>query len=178
MSPELRDVSSSTDECFSYADIEDLDTCLEAIELLDSYVTAEGPFDVILAFSQGAIIAASYLGRKMQMNELSRQSNMPFKCAILFLASSAYDFGPLKAQLEEMTRDVDGGMISIPTAIIYSRNDTTIDREIISGICAPDKKEVYVHDGGHEIPGARMNSAVKACVQIIRSVISMATIYQ
>lgn len=59
MFPELRDVSSSTDECFSYADIEDLDTCLEAIELLDSYVTAEGPFDGILAFSQGAIIAAS-----------------------------------------------------------------------------------------------------------------------
>jgi surfactin synthase thioesterase subunit len=75
-------------------------------------------------------------------------------------------------------RDVEGEVICIPTAIIYGRNDTTINGEIVSSLCASNKKEIYVHDGGHEILGARMNSAVKACVQIIRRVISMATIYE
>lgn len=70
-----------------------------------------------------------------------------------------------ECQLEVMTRDVDGGMISIPTAIIYDRNNETIDREFVISKCASDK-EMYVHGGGHDISGAYMNSTVRAHIQI------------
>lgn len=52
--------------------------------------------------------------------------------------------------LEVMTRDVDGGMISIPTAIIYDRNNKTINREFVISKCTSDK-EMYVHAISREL---------------------------
>lgn len=176
MFPELREVTSSTDEFFSYADIEDVESCLKALELLDSYVIAEGPFDGVLAFSQGAIIAASYLARRRQLGQLSKKSDLPFKCAIFFSAPAVYRIE--NGQLRPMTRDADGEMINIPTAHIWGSNDTTINGQAISDLCASETREIYVHEGGHEVPGARMNSAVKSSVQIIRRVISMTSYKQ
>lgn len=173
MFPELREVTSSTDEFFSYADPDDLDSCLKALELLDAYVAAEGPFDGIFAFSQGAIIAASYLARKTQVDP---DTILPFKCAVFFSAPAVYDYDSLKnGQFRAVTRDMYGELIGIPTAHIWGSNDETIDAATVTGLCAPDVTEVYIHDGGHEVPGVRMNAAVKSSVQIIRRVISMAS---
>lgn len=172
MFPQLREVASSTDEFFSYADIEDLDSCLNALDLLDAYVAAEGPFDGILAFSQGAIIASSYLARRALLRP---DSASPFKCAVFFSAPAAYSFHALEnGRFRKMTRDVDGELIRIPTAHIWGSNDASIDAATVSSLCAPGTMEVYVHAGGHEVPGVRMNAAVKSSVQIIRRVVSMA----
>ncbi|KAI9740046.1 MAG: hypothetical protein M1818_004797 [Claussenomyces sp. TS43310] len=177
MFPTLREVISATDDFFSYADIADLDSCLRALDHLDAYVMAEGPFDAILAFSQGASIAASYLAQRMQRDpDAERASAPPFRCAIFFSAPAAYDLDSLKrGHFRALTRAVDGELIRIPTAHIWGRNDTTIDAATVSGLCAPDTAEVYVHEGGHEVPGVRMNAAVRSSVQIIRRVISTAT---
>ncbi|KAI1638277.1 DUF341 domain protein [Biscogniauxia mediterranea] len=177
MFPDLREVTSNMDEFFSYADIKDIGSCLKALDLLDAYVVAEGPFDGILAFSQGAIIGASYLVWKMQTAPESKPPTMPFKCAIFFSASAAFDFRALEnGEFRELTRDVDGELIQIPTAHIWGLNDTTIDAVTVSGLGTPDKTETYVHDGKHEVPGVRMKAAVKSSVQTIRRVIEMASV--
>jgi hypothetical protein len=60
MAPEFANVASPNDEFFAYADFNDLASCLTALNQLDAYIAAEGPFDGLIAFSQGATIAATY----------------------------------------------------------------------------------------------------------------------
>lgn len=175
----MREVTSSTDEFFSFADIHNFDSCLKALDLLDDYIKAEGPFDGVIAFSQGAIIAASYLcrWRKLQQGTNGKGSSTPppFKCAIFFSATAAYSWNSLKdGNLRALSRAEDGELIQIPTAHIWGRDDDTIDANSVSGLCATDTAETFVHEGGHEIPGVRMNTAVKSSVRVMRRVIAMA----
>lgn len=177
--PGMREVTSSTDEFFSFADINNLDSCLKALDLLDAYIKAEGPFDGVIAFSQGAIIAASYLARWRMMQQDTNGKELsappPFKCAFFFSAPAAYSWNSVKdGHLRALSRDEDGELVQIPTAHIWGRNDDTIDATSVSGLCAMDTAETFVHEGGHEIPGVRMNTAVKSSVRVMRRVIAMA----
>ncbi|KAL2292504.1 hypothetical protein FJTKL_09467 [Diaporthe vaccinii] len=175
----MREVTSSTDEFFSFADINDFDSCLRALDLLDAYIKAEGLFDGVIAFSQGAIIAASYLCRwrtlQQGTNGKELSAAQPFKCASFFSAPAAYSWNSLRdGRLRALSRDEDGELIQIPTAHIWGRDDDTIDATSVSGLCATDTAETFMHEGGHEIPGVRMNTAVKSSVRAMRRVIAMA----
>ncbi|KAI1652665.1 hypothetical protein F4813DRAFT_377306 [Daldinia decipiens] len=44
----------------------------------------------------------------------------------------------------------------------------------VSGIRVPETRQVYVHSGSQEIPGARMSTTVKLSVRKIRRVVSLA----
>lgn len=150
-----------------------IDSCASTLVNLDNYLAVEGPFDMVLAFSQGAMIAATYIIWK------SRQSPdlpLPFKGAVFLSASGAYDPDLLrKGFLRALTPRVDGNLIRIPTAHIWGRGDISSRKASdLSGLCASDTRHIYIHPGGHEIPGARMNGAVRYIVQIIRRVISLA----
>jgi len=53
----------------------------EALELLEEFIEDEGPFDGVIAFSNGAAVAASYL-----LQDSKRPSPQhPFKCAVFFV---------------------------------------------------------------------------------------------
>ncbi|KAI0376972.1 DUF341 domain protein [Hypomontagnella monticulosa] len=177
VAPELQSMLSSTDDCFSYLDFDDMDSCNAALDQLDAYLTVEGPFDAVLAFSQGATIAATYIVRKLKANSELEKFISPFKCAVFFSAGGAYDPNLLlSGEIRLLTQDSDGEMIPIPTVHVWGRNDTAINAAEVSGICDPGSREVFVHEGGHEIPGARMNAEVKSIVRAIRRVVYMASV--
>jgi len=178
MSAGLQDITSSADEFFAYTDNDNIkESCDDALDLLDAYLEAEGPFDGVLAFSQGASIVATYIARRLRQNPELERTNPAFKCAIFFSASSVFSIEDLRrGELREMTGDVDGEIIHIPTAHIWGskdkRNNEAVD---VSTLCAANVREIYVHDGGHEVPGAGSKIAVKSCVHTMRRVISIAS---
>ncbi|KAI0190175.1 DUF341 domain protein [Xylaria flabelliformis] len=167
MAPELKHVYSA-DEYFEYADFKDLDSCAKALDDLESYMRAEGPFDAVMAFSQGASLAVSYIAQRMGQ-DLSLLNVPMFKSAVLF--------SPIAALHPSLTLDaaVDGEVIDIPTALIWGRNDSVADTASISGLITPRLRETYVHNGGHEIPGPRMKDDVRNVVQLIRRVMSLSS---
>lgn len=170
--PEIRGATSTADEFFSYVDIQDISSWAKALDQLEEYLAVEGPFDGVFAFSQGAQLAATYIVHKTRQ---SPQSNPIFKCAVFFSAGMAYDPDQLQQKTDRpLSHAVDGEVIRIPTAHIWGCNDSS-SGEQVSGICASECKEIYVHDGGHEIPGARMSVAVRSIVRAIRRVVSLAT---
>ncbi|KAI1253865.1 hypothetical protein MGN70_004260 [Eutypa lata] len=179
MDPDLREVFSPVDEFFAYADFKDIPSCVAALDNLKSYLEAEGPFDAVLAFSQGASLVVSYIAQTMKRNPVAENLSPTFKCAILFAPVAALEPELLRqTTVRTLDPSVDGEVINIPTAHIWGCNDTLTDAVTISSLCASDTKEVYVHSGGHEIPGSRMNNDVKNIVRVIRRVVSMATYKQ
>jgi hypothetical protein len=74
---------------------------------------------------------------------------------------------------------VDGEVIDVSTAHIWGKNDNLYPSfgPVLSRLCKADMKEVYVHDGGHIIPGARDIKTVKNCVSVIRTTTELATIF-
>lgn len=175
--PEIKEMVSPADELFSYVSLENMESCVSALVNLDSYIATEGPFDAILAFSQGAMIAATYIIWKMRQNPALQRKAPTFKCAVFFSSWSAYDPDLLwQGKLRVLTPSVGKEIIPIPTAHIWGQNDkASIKASDVSGLCASGTRQVYVHEGGHEVPGARMNQAVKSSVRIIRRVISLAS---
>ncbi|KAI0378119.1 serine hydrolase FSH [Hypomontagnella monticulosa] len=175
IAPELRENFSMVDEFFAYADFEDPDSCAAALGQLDSYIAAEGPFDGVIAFSQGAALAVAYLAQKWMQNSSSERLSPTFKCAVLFSSRNAYEPTlQLLAATPSPVASPESDIIQIPTAHIWGRNDLETDMTDVMRLCTSDGRETYVHDGGHEVPGARMTAAVRASVQMIRRVVSSA----
>jgi hypothetical protein len=57
----------------------------------------------------------------------------------------------------------------MPTAHVWGKTDPYADaaREL-SMLCRSDTKSVFVHSGGHEVPGAGSKDAVTSIVNVIR----------
>ncbi|KAI0002770.1 serine hydrolase FSH [Xylariaceae sp. FL0662B] len=128
---------------YAYYDFDDLSTLETALDQLNGYVFAEGPFDVILGFSAGAVLAAVYLLDKERQGDI-----VPFKCGI-FLSSA-----DCKAETSYLGLDMHSKSITIPTAHIWGCNDELAPTggEDLGRMCDPACRRRLVHDGGHEIP--------------------------
>ena len=171
MAPEIANVASPSDGFFAYADWDDLASCRAALDQLGAYIAAEGPFDGLLAFSQGATIAATYLAHVQRSGKPS-----PFKCAVFFSAGGVFDVNLLaEGEVKLLTPDRVGEVIGIPTAHIWGLHDNTpIHPAAVEAVCVAEKRQVFSHEGGHEIPGVRSPADVKGSVRVMRRVISMA----
>ncbi|KAI0147453.1 serine hydrolase-domain-containing protein [Xylariaceae sp. FL1272] len=150
-----------------------MESCAAALSDLEMYLALEGPFDGVLAFSQGAMLAATYLAWKETQDQNLGVTDRPFKFAVFFSAWDVYDGKLLhQGQARRMAEKTDGHVINIPTAHIWGRNDSTSGNPIgVSQLCVATSRQVFVHEGAHEVPGSRMSSSVKASVRMIRRVI-------
>lgn len=171
MAPEFVNVASPTDEFFAYADWDDLPSCLRALDQLDTYIATEGPFDGLLAFSQGATIAATFLAQASRAGKPP-----PFKCAVFFSAGGVYDVDLVaKGEVQMLTPESVGEVIQIPTAHIWGAVDNTpVESAAVGAVCVAAKRQTFVHEGGHEIPGVRSPADVKGSVRVMRRVIATA----
>lgn len=159
-----------------------VDNARELLLGLMDYVTAQGPFDGIIGFSEGGLVAASLLV------EDARHKFAGFKCGIFFSAPPP----PLDP---EVTRaDVlrclepakDGVLIHVPTAHIRETNGLDELRcksplnplwqrveEVASGddglaqLCDADLREVFLHELGHQIPGSRPGEELSGALRAI-----------
>ena len=159
----IESISSSQDKYFAYYDVGSEASMQIAQHDLASYIVAEGPFDGVLAFSQGSALVARFLqeqGQGSQPHGHHRASPLPtFRCAIFF-----------SGHPPDHDSSDGSAPIMIPTVHIWGTNDELDPKypEQLSNLCKSDCRSVFVHEGGHEIPNARNSDALIHAVHVIR----------
>ena len=168
----------ASDDYYDYWD-DSIESKLKALSDLDEYIKEEGPFDGVLAFSQGALLATVFHIREAKLHPTKHLLNPAFRVAILFNSPQAVDpIQGLESGVEKYLSASDGPMIHIPTAHIWGKNDHVWAKgsEEVAGICNPEKRTVFVHEHGHEIPTTKTESALYGAVHAIRRTIDAASI--
>lgn len=160
-------------KCFSYFKIDSLASYRSALEDLDAYIQAEGPFDAVMAFSQGASLAATVIAQPVQHNQAS--VNCGFKCAVLICPGQPLDPVALwRGEVRTLEAKVDGDVIQIPTAIIMGSKDPSLQDSLnLYNLCCAQTRELSDHGGGHEVPLASKHITSKM-VDAIKTVIDKA----
>ena len=172
---EIEPFFPANDEYFTYLDPYSAESRRKALADLENYVAEEGPFDGVMAFSLGAALAATFIIRKLQANPLERRTSLPFKCAIFLSGGIPFDY--LAVPLDEIQSlwVKDEQPIQVPTAHIWGSNDALADSTsaVLSELCNPQLRTVFIHDGGHDVPGARSRDATIGMVRAIRHTIDL-----
>lgn len=177
---EIRSFFPANDEYFAYFDPGLADTCRKAVDNLDKYIALEGPFDGILAFSQGASLAATLMIQRATQKQASPLVP-PFICAIFFSAAVPLDYAALlHNRIEEVSLSSVGEVITTPTVHIWGRNDAKYrgmsDR--LNKLCRQELRTDFIHSGGHEVPSSGSKDEVISAVNAIRRTITMALTVQ
>ncbi|TAQ90859.1 hypothetical protein B7494_g787 [Chlorociboria aeruginascens] len=159
------------DQYFAYFKDDSPTSCALAVDQLRAFIEAEGPYDGVFAFSQGATIAATLLSQRTN-------SELPFKCAVFFSGLSAPDYDALKKG--EIRMLDEAGILKLPTAHIWGKKDLlwSGSSERLSHLCDSGCRNVYLHEGSHEIPGPKLSGSVNETVKVIRRAIDQALLRQ
>lgn len=100
----------------------------------------------------------------------------PFSCAVFFSGDVpvAYD-ALICGEIREMELLTGWEIISIPTANIWGSQDALWPGRALalSEMCS-SVRTVYIHDGGHHVPGSKSMAAVTGVVHAIRKTIDLA----
>ena len=136
-------------------------------------MSTEGPFDAVLAFSQGSALAVGFLLSQANLHKL------PFRCAIFFSGQPPpYQNGIVRSvdgvDLGNIETETETGAITMPTVHIWGSNDDLdpVHPEALSELCTAERRSVLVHDGGHEVPGSRDKDALTDSVHAIRKALA------
>ena len=170
----------ANERCYSYIDVDNIDSNRKALSDINDYLESDGPFDGVIAFSQGAALASTLILQKLLKNPLCEESSPTFKCAIFLSGIVPCDPRALEhGELSLLDVNKIGAEIAIPTAHIWGskedQNLPTTLRDIYKG----GLRESFVHGGGHEIPGLSNKAAMIQTVHIIRRTIAKAqSLYQ
>lgn len=155
-------LSSPDHHFYAYYDPHDNTTISTAISQLDGYIENEGPFDAIMGFSAGAVLAAMYLASKTEP--------VPFKCAVFLSSGSDVEIDAVLGVGADAKRQV----IGIPSVHIWGSEDTMAPTggADLSQLCDPKTRLISIHDGGHELP---RKEYLTEAVQSIRKTIYLAS---
>ncbi|KAH8673374.1 serine hydrolase FSH [Xylariales sp. PMI_506] len=183
MAPEIRDTFPADDQFFEYFEQGSPESYRNALNQLDEYIAAEGPFDGVIGFSQGAGLAANHIARKCKQGSKDGDDS-GFKCAIFIgCGYPIIDYDALcEGKVRKLSADTDGELIAIPTAHIWGERDDKWGpaSSQLATLCRSSLKSVYQHPGGHEVPGsgATGREAVARTVNVMRRAIETATMLQ
>lgn len=162
---------AATDEkYFSYFDDVSPPSCLAALNDLERYVNLQGPFDGIMAFSQGTVLASTLLVRQAQ--QVGGRNRL--KLAVFFSGAAAGDPDLLsQGVIKQLDPSEVGHVISIPTAHVWGNveNGELHGPTELLNLCLEEARETFQHDGGHEIPGTKDPGSVREIVRVIRRTI-------
>ncbi|KAK6334104.1 hypothetical protein TWF696_002606 [Orbilia brochopaga] len=172
--PELGSLFSNDDDYFAYFDPRNPSEIYKAIMDLEKFIEAEGPFDGVIAFSQGASLVSSLLIKQGYLNgSATEKAANYFKCAIFIAAGSPISLDALQRNEVELLTEGSELRIYIPTAHIWATNDPVgpAMSAVLQALCAPQVRHAYVHNEGHIVPGTRSPDSLRAAVNVIRRVI-------
>ena len=177
----MASIFSSEDAFYSYYDEASLASGRQALEDLEAYVEREGPFEGVMAFSQGAKLAATLLIRQKQHDPKLARRQPVFRCAIFFSCGVIVDpTALLRDEIRVMDHATDGEVIMVPTAHVWGVDDD-VEPRIGVGLCElcnSQVKTTHVHSDGHLVPGPRSREALLGAVQCIRTTIDRARVMQ
>lgn len=149
---------------------------MEALDELERYVMTEGPFDGVMAFSAGAGFAASLMIRRFRQDPVREHINPLFKCAVFFSGGVPGELSDDGKAIRLLNFETDGELIEVPTAHIWGANDQLYPTfgPVLSKLCKIETRAVFIHDGGHELPGSKDRESVSSAVKVIRRTIERA----
>ncbi|KAI1173076.1 hypothetical protein F4777DRAFT_559136 [Nemania sp. FL0916] len=133
----------------------------------------DGPYDGVIAFSQAVSLVSTWMLRQAKRGEHSESA---FKCAIFLSAALLpYDFEQLEKSRLQLVKTAEvGEAISIPTAHVWGEGDQfSSTASDFTNLCKSDVKSVFIHKGGHEVPGGSSKEDVSRAVNIIRRAIQL-----
>ncbi|KAF2174702.1 hypothetical protein K469DRAFT_772249 [Zopfia rhizophila CBS 207.26] len=178
LDPELVAFFPVNDEYYDYWG-NSMESKIKAVTDLERMLEKEDPFDGVLAFSQGAMLAITYILREAKLQPTKHHIDPAFKVAIFFSAIKPVDSVLLEETGIEAFVDSNGDhpLVRIPTAHIWGRSDKTWskDSKEVAGLCDPEKRAIYIHDGGHEVPGSKDSNTLYAVVHTVRRTIDAAS---
>ena len=146
-------------------------------------VRSQGPFDGVMGFSEGGIVAA------MLLIEDARHPFVGFKCGIFFSAALPLDPDVVRTEVVRcINPDTDGVVLHLPTTLIVEENLVRLrDRsplaalwcqedaqEALVQICDERLREVVRHDLGHQVPGSKSMDGLLETLQAIERTIERA----
>lgn len=130
-----------------------------------------------MAFSQGAGLAATLLAKKLRGNASQDKIKPIFRFAVFFCGGVPEDpSGANGTGRRLMSFEEDGEVIRIPTTHIWGAHDGVYPTfgPVLSKLCESDRRVTFVHQGGHDIPGAKDHDGVLGAIRTIKRVIQMA----
>lgn len=154
-----------------------LSSICKATEDLKSYIAADGPFDGVIGYSQGAAIAATLLLQEHAARPSQPQSL--FRCAIFLSGGVPFDPAAMgRGECRHLDPTADGEPIPIPTANIWGMNDVNFPNTSpkLSKLCKAECRTEVIHQGGHEIPamkGEILTNIVHAVKETIAAALAM-----
>lgn len=172
---ELAALSDASGQHYAYYDTTSPESFITALDNLESYIEAEGPFDGVIAYSQGAGLVAMLLARRQYLNPSGK---CLFRCAILFSPIQVYD--PMAYLERGEVRVLDQvssstAMLPIPVVVIYGDQDERKNEcRMVQAICNPKLVSVFIHEGGHEVPGIGVKSGLPGTIKAARRGIARA----
>ena len=136
------------------------------IEDLRRTMDEEGDIEGIIGYSEGAMIAASFLLDE-QRRCRERGIEQKIKCAIFIAGWPPKDSRHGQVVLSDETEDT----IEIPTCHVMGALDPMIHGPMaLYNLCDQDQAEVFDHGYGHLVP--REERTVKELSQVVRNMIS------
>jgi len=159
---------------YMYLDVRSVDSIKSALEDLADYVETAGPFDGVMAFSQGAGLAAGLIIQQAQKNPTTYLFRPIFKCAIFFSGGIPGDPASLeRGTLRLMSGEQDGEVIQVPTAHIWGNKDTQYPEfgPVLAGLSSEANRETVIWDGGHEVPGISGKGVTEAVAAIKKTLL-------
>lgn len=167
----IENLTSNQDEFFAYYEPYSADSFRKAVNDLQDYISAEGPFDAIIAFSQGASLAAALL-LEMQLDAAMSENPRPkpVSCAIFFAGRLPYVDAASGQTVDSRHTVAEDAVIDMPTAHIWGANDDLEpgQPQALAKICKSEDMFTFIHEGGHDIPGAGNDEAVTGTIRAIR----------
>ncbi|KAL9089977.1 MAG: hypothetical protein Q9165_005506 [Trypethelium subeluteriae] len=149
----------------------------QTVDDLDAYIAAEGPFDAVMGFSQGAKMAATYIVHKIRQDPQQQRMQPTFKCAVFFSGSPPLDLVALQqGSARTMDSEIDGEVIHIPTVHFWgaTESDDPTCGPTLNYLCNAKMRHTIIHAGGHEVPGPKDKTSFVAGVEAIRQAIGQA----
>ncbi|OJJ42519.1 hypothetical protein ASPZODRAFT_162149 [Penicilliopsis zonata CBS 506.65] len=143
----------------------------EAYAMLDETIAREGPFDGLLGFSHGGVLAAGYLlrqargggglpwGGDLPRGPLPRGPlPLPVRCAVFVNSLPPFRMAPGQRPAIERDLLAPGHPLALPTVSIVGAQDALRPYSLaLHALCEPASAGLVVHSRGHEIPGDRKN---------------------
>lgn len=143
------------------------------------FIEREGPYDGVIAFSQGGCLASTFIIHHIQQHP---NKPLPFKCAIFLSSITPADPAALQNGTIRFLQpgEADGQPLvtGLATTHIWGRNDNHWPgmSEPLYKLCDAQKRNSFLHDEGHAIPAARAKDAVVGCVRAIRRTLDRAAL--
>ncbi len=169
-----------------------MDQYQDLLDGLVDIVESQGPFDGLMGFSEGGIVAA------MLLVEDSRRPFAGFKCGIFFSAAPPLDPDDIRNGTARcLNPATDGVAVKIPTAHIWSSKTAEAGfgqlpsplahlwsgagwenpervHEALARLCNERLCEVFMHDLGHGVPGSTSDQGLRGTLRAIEHTIENA----